>query len=564
YWNQRLIYRFRGGVGIGKRQGRVGVASLLNRDQALLEAGYALAYSTGNQTSNHYNLWLAEEVAMRVKHQFVARYGKPLRTLGMGGSGGAIQQLIIGQNNPDLLDGALALYAYPDMITQTIYAFDCELLEYYFDVTAGQEESWRQWKNRMAIQGLNAEDGYENSYTPYYNLARLVKGIWPPVAGGMSECVNAWRGLAPLVNNPHFTHLAKYYDPDVLRHSHWTHWDDLRHIYGVRESGYARQTWDNVGVQYGLLALRDGVISPDAFLHLNRHVGGWKPPEAFQQERYWKIVSGTSLFEFSPWSEHNMWQSKSNRTAPRTWGDREAIEAAFRSGHVFMGKIDLPVIDLRHYLEKRLDMHHLSASFSIRQRIQAFSGSADQHVMWVAEDPYKPIVEAMRSLDDWVAAREQYANRSVSAARPADLMDTCFDSLGHVVASGDDVWDGAWNGRAAGACMQAYPAYRTSRIVAGAGWEGDVFHCVRKSVDQALADGDYRPVDMTPYREALKMVFPDGVCDYRQMSNEKMAVLTELHQQDVHPTVGPVLKPFMANHASHPATRDSVAASRVE
>ena len=46
------------------------------------------------------------------------------------------------------------------------------------------------------------------------------------------------------------------------RRSSWTHWDDLRNIYGVLPNGDARIPWDNVGVQYGLQALRDGKITP--------------------------------------------------------------------------------------------------------------------------------------------------------------------------------------------------------------------------------------------------------------------------------------------------------------
>lgn len=530
YWNGRLVYQFRGGVGIGKRQGKLNPRSVLSRRKAILSAGYAVAYSTGNQTSNHYNLWLAEETALRVKRQFTARYGEPSRTLGIGGSGGAIQQLVIAQNNTGLLDGALALYGYPDMITQTIYAFDCELLEYYFDVTAQDNRRWQDWPNRSLVQGLNSVDDFSNKFTPYYTLARMVWGVWPPAAEGMSECINGWRGLTQLTNNPHFTHLAKYYNPDVLANTHWTHWDDLRHIYGVRDSGFARQTWDNVGVQYGLLALQQGQLSPEEFLHLNHHVGGWKPPEAFRQERYWKIVMGATLFEFSPWSHHNMWLTGSERPAPRTHGDKKAIEAVFQSGHVFMGKADIPILDMRHYLEAELDMHHLSASFSIRRRMQDFYGHADHHVMWVMEKPHEPVLEAMQALDKWVQARQSRADNDLWASKPADLRDTCFDGEGNVVAQGDTVWDGEWNDKPAGRCSQAYPFFRTSRIVAGSDWQGDVFKCQLKPVRQALAEGDYGERDMTPYLADLERVFPQGVCDYTKTSAAKKSVLEQLRQ----------------------------------
>ena len=55
--------------------------------------------------------------------------------------------------------------------------------------------------------------------------------------------------------------------------------------------------------------------------------------------------------------------------APRREGDRKAQYAAYRSGMVFRGKLDIPVIDWRHYLEPFLDMHNSHQSFASRQRL---------------------------------------------------------------------------------------------------------------------------------------------------------------------------------------------------
>jgi hypothetical protein len=41
----------------------------------------------------------------------------PYYTVGVGGSGGAIQQYVFGQNHPGLLDAAIPQYSYSDMIT---------------------------------------------------------------------------------------------------------------------------------------------------------------------------------------------------------------------------------------------------------------------------------------------------------------------------------------------------------------------------------------------------------------------------------------------------------------
>ena len=44
---------------------------------------------------------------MMIKQHFIKRYGLPEWTMGIGGSGGSIQQLLIGQNFPGRRDGLL-------------------------------------------------------------------------------------------------------------------------------------------------------------------------------------------------------------------------------------------------------------------------------------------------------------------------------------------------------------------------------------------------------------------------------------------------------------------------
>ncbi len=92
YWNRKLIYQLRGGVGIGRRQGRITPEYIPSRNLVELQKGYAIVHSTANQTSTSYDVELAEDTMARVKRQFTARYGEPIYTIGIGKSGGAIQQ----------------------------------------------------------------------------------------------------------------------------------------------------------------------------------------------------------------------------------------------------------------------------------------------------------------------------------------------------------------------------------------------------------------------------------------------------------------------------------------
>ena len=333
-----------------------------------LQMGYAVIYSTGTRTNTHYNLQLGGETAIMVKDRFVSAYAEPEYTVAVGGSGGAIQQYVYGQNHPGLIDAGVPQYSYPDMVTQTIHVGDCELLERWLDskVLADPLSMWRTWVNRTLIEGLNSSAVIPNPYAP-------VMPYMP--TPGSTECINGWRGLSPLALNPHFG-TAPGYNPAVHGPVEWTHWADLVNIYGTDETGFARSPWDNVGVQYGLAAVRSGAITPAQFLDLNANVGSWKRSADMVQEGCPYIAALCATEPPDVWSARNMQLSPDGGAtpAPRREGDQKAQYAAYRSGMVFRGKLDIPVIDWRHYLEPFLDMHNSHQSFAARQRLLNYDG----------------------------------------------------------------------------------------------------------------------------------------------------------------------------------------------
>lgn len=516
YWNRKLIYQFRGGVGIGRRQGRITPQYIPSRRQQQLQQGYAVAYSTANQTSNHYDIELAEDTVARVKQQFSARYGEPDHTIGIGGSGGAIQQYLIGQNRPGLLDGGIALQSYPDMITQTTKVMDCELLEYYFDVVDADNEKWHTWSQRSWIEGFNASDSAVNDFERIRALQAVRQIRWPTWSRGHTECTRSWRNLTPQIANPRYTYFASLFAPDVLEQVPWTYWDNLKRVYGTDENGLARRTYDNVGVQYGLEALKQKKINVEEFLKLNDSIGGWKPAADMAPERYWLFGGGhSSLADLSVWSHHNM-DTKESTSVParRSEGDIDAIAAAYRSGQVFLGALSMPIIDFRHYLEPELDMHHSMQSFSVRLRMLRQQGHASNQLIWFSRPPHAPLADAIEVMDQWLANMRQDSSLSVVDAKPAHASDRCYRDNGELIASGESVWDGVWNGKDNATCMDEYPIFSNPRIVAGDDYAGDIFVCHRQSVDDAIARGVYAPIDVTAYRDDLRRVFPNGVCDY--------------------------------------------------
>ena len=522
-WNKRLIYYFQGGVAVGRYQGDPSRSRMLY--EYGLSRGYAVAYSTGTRTSTHYNLQLGGETAIMVKDRFVTAYANPDYTVGVGGSGGGIQQYVYAQNHRGLIDAGIPQRSYPDMVTQTIHIGDCELIERWVDlrVLAG-DPKWADWTSRIELEGMNAINGFPNPFLALYP---------PGFPAGSSECIRGWRGLSPLALNPLFG-TAPGISPEDQASTEWTHFGDAVNLYGVAADGFAASTWDNVGVQYGLTALRSGFLTVDEFLDLNANVGSWKnEPEMIQEGCPFLDCPDPSELAglppipdiypnlIDPWSWRNMALSPDGGAtpAPRKTADPGAIEAAFEKGHVNRGDIQIPIIDVRDYLEGVLDMHNSHQSFAARQRLLNFDGDASNQVIWFSEpDSSVDITEiAFEVIDEWMRNIEARPRRGIEKNKPSAAMDTCFANDGSIIYTGEDAWAGILDDKPEGPCTTVMPPFRTSRIVAGAPITGDIFKCQMMSVAEAFEAGVYGYVAFDDVQRAqLERIFPTGVCDYRR------------------------------------------------
>jgi hypothetical protein len=496
-----------------------------------LGAGYAVAYSTGTKTGTHYNLELGGETAIMVKDRFVSAYAAPDYTVGVGGSGGAIQQYVYAQNHPGLIDAAIPQYSYPDMITQTIHVGDCELLERWMDVSVlTGDPTFADWEHRTWLEGMAAWNSASNPFAA---------AMPPGFPAGSSECINGWRGLSPLALNPHFG-TAPGITPAEQASVEWSHHADLINIYGYADDGYAARTWDNVGVQYGLQALVDGNISPAQFLDLNANLGSWKNEPDMVQEGCpflsFLCPDPADLVGLDPipdiwpnlidvWSWRNMALSSDGglTPAPRVEADPGAIAAAYDSGMVNVGAIEIPVIDWRHYLEPWLDMHNSHQSFASRQRLLNHDGDASNQVIWFTmgaeddDDRFDQTPMAFEVIDRWMRNIEQYPWLGVTGNKPPQAVDSCFDVDGNLIHAGNDAWAGILDEGPDGPCTQQFPVFSTSRIVAGAPITGDVFKCHLQPVEEAVTAGMYGSwVPSTDEQATLEAIFPSGVCDYSQ------------------------------------------------
>jgi hypothetical protein len=544
-YKDKAVFYFKGGIGLGYTQASKSAYEIIKDPHKLISEvdpitlGYAVLFTTANATSTQYNLKLALKTAQMVKKQFSAEFGAPRYMIGAGGSGGAIQQYIFGQLALKFLDGIVAVASYPDFITQTIYVSDCSLLEYYFDNLAYDAPT--PWSKRQLIEGLAANDNMPTSKLGLDN-PKTIKIRHDKL--GSDTCINGWEEAGPIVMNPHYGAVAGIDIIKITRPTDWSSWgsESIQWQFGTYPTidDMTPNTVDNIGVQYGLEALKAGQINKATFFDINKKIGGWKPVEELQPE---------DNFPFSgPGQSYDGWSSKNataadaysqGKVAPRKEGSIHAIQAAEKSGTVFRGDLELPILDIKQDQEASGDMHSLVHSFVTRARLQQYKKSLNQ-VIWIArldqeefwsaieamafsqlqklKSPInqKPANVALKIMENWVENIKLHPKKTVSDNKPFYLKDSCYyhDKFGPHVLAGDDIWNGIIDPtQKKGECAKHFIIHPTSRMVAGGDFLGNVFKCKLIPVDQFVREKGYGEVTMKDDDiNQLKHIFPEGVC----------------------------------------------------
>ncbi|HEX2542657.1 MAG TPA: DUF6351 family protein [Caldimonas sp.] len=472
-WNGRLLYSFGGGVRAGYHQGRsVGglSAATSHLEHALygdypLARGYAIAAGSQNVFGTNASDLISAETMLMVKERFTEQFGVPRYTIGIGESGGSMQQHTIANNYPGSLDGLLPGRSYPDVMTFLQPLFDCELLTNTLDAPGS---TWTQ-AQKTAASGLASFTYCRSNGTRYPNL-RPTNCDPVPLPG------------PPLVYNAQT-------NPTGAR---CTFQDNLVNVYGKDPAtGFARRPFDNVGVQYGLDAFNAGTITFAQFADLNARIGGFD-------------IDG-------------------NIIPGRMVGNTQALEISYQTGRLNDGTslAGVPIIDIRSYLDADLadgtsDVHNAYHSRTMRQRLVAANGNAANHVILTtatlgtlaldqstANGPLRTVHrEALDRMDQWLAAiRADTSSRSkaekVARLKPADLVDACYPAATQKVTD-------------AATCAAMFPYSEDPRMAAGGPVTSDVFKCTLKPVSAA----DYTAQLSTAQLDTLRTIFPDGVCDW--------------------------------------------------
>ena len=436
---------------------------------------------------------------MMMKEHIADTYGEITYTLGNGCSGGSIQQNTAASIYPGLLDGIQPSCDYPDSITTGLEVGDCVLLVNFYagpewaalmsGLTQAQINAKKTAINghldHLGCQSWNNAFGHNNkpgNYVPVL-VVNQTTGALAPVGAPRNNCLLPAALVYDPVTNPNGTRCG---DADLAT----AVWGTTNGI--VPGSLRARQTGDNVGIQYGLNALLAGAITPEEFVTLNEKIGGF--------------------------------DADSNRTATRTTADSAALSIAYRAGIVASGANlgKLPIIDSRGYDEQGI--HYIWRSFAERARIDAANGgNHGNQVMWrygtgllpaTASQVAAVTLNSLLVMDTWlsnltVSAPKETINSArtqaaVIQAKPATAFDLCY-------LTGDVTFSTPVTDMAACDADPRLARHSSPRQVAGGPLAENILKCQLKPLNPA----DYAPVVFSSTQLArLQATFPDGVCDW--------------------------------------------------
>ena len=397
---------------------------------------------------------------MMVKERIVESYGPIRYTIGTGCSGGSIQQNVIADQYPGLLDGIQPYCSYPDTWTT---GSRCTTAACCSTTSTRARCSRRAAAQRGAVTGQESE-------TPCRSW-RDVYGFAPTVGDPRIGC----EGLVLGPQVPTYTPPAYVYDPvNNPRGARCTKQDYEVAILGKRPDGKAKNAYDNVGVQYGLQALQSGTLTAEQFVDVNEKVGGQGIDYA--------------------------------NTPARTAADPGALATLYRSGRIndARGLRTVPIIDLRG--ADNYEIHTDYNSYVLRERLKRSNGTDANYAMFTAMTPLvvPPAVteKAFLLMDRWLAGIEAdhsalSLQQKVLQHKPTEAVDTCF------------VGDRAVTDPTA--CRHALPYFSNPRIAAGEPFTNDVVKCrLKPLVRTDYADGTFTDAQW----DRLRAVFPGGVCNY--------------------------------------------------
>ncbi len=437
-------------------------------DTKALGAGFVVASHALDNAGHNCNILTQAESLLMTKERVIEQYGTLRYTIGSGCSGGSLVQQQVANAYPGIYQGISPQCSFTDAWSSAQQYVDYLMLLHYFQ-NPGSWTPGTVWDPVAMSQVM----GHPNIANPV-----TFTNVIPNSSDPSRSCPGVPSG--------------QVYDPQTNpRGVKCTLQDYMVNLFGKRKDGFANRALGNVGIQYGLSGLRQGLVSPAQFVDLNSRVGGI--------------------------------DIKGDPSPERIKGDLPGLQRAYTAGAVdSANNLDkVAIIDLRG--PDPGAFHDVYRTYALRARLLRNFGTAANQVLWRGQVPLigDPAFadEAIFALDTWLdrVDRDHRAiplARKILQDRPSSVGDRCTDGAGVSLPSE--------------ACDQTVAAYASPRIAAGGPLTDDVLACQLKP----LRRDDYD----VPFTDAqwaeLKKAFPTGVCDYAKPGIGQRGALGWLTFQD--------------------------------
>ena len=464
-YNGRLVITH--GVSCDTTYGTGSAPSVL--DAKVLGGGFIVMSNALDNAGHNCNILTQAESLLMTKEHVIDNYGEIRWTIGSGCSGGSLVQQQVANAYPGLYQGITPQCSFTDAWSSAMEYVDYDmLLRYWKDPSRWDPgDAWTPAQMNAVIDHPNV--GNPLTFTTAIPNSGNPSRSCPSVPA--SQVYNA-------STNPHGVRCTLQ--------------DYMVNLFGRRPSdGFANRPFDNVGIQYGLKGLADGLLTPAQFVDLNSNLGGLNIDDNVQ--------------------------------AQRSTADLIALTRAYRSGAVDEANNlnQVAIIDLRG--PDPGAFHDVYRTYALRDRLLRNFGTAANQVLWRGQ---VPLLGDTNFADQSVFAEDTWLARVDNDHRAVPLPQKIIEDKPGTVT--DRCTDGAGTDLPSPSCDATVAAYGTPRFGAGEPRTDDVLKCQLKP----LRRDDY-PVVFTDLQWArLGKAFPTGVCNYGKPGVEQAATTPSLTYQD--------------------------------
>jgi hypothetical protein len=461
-----------------------------------LGLGFAVMSTALDNAGHNCNIETQAESLIIAKEHLVDHYGTLRFTIGTGCSGGSLVQQQVANAYPGIYQGILPQCSFQDAWSGSSQIADYHLTLRYFE----NPELWG-----TGVVWGPAEIGEVEGHPNPGNAVIFNAVYWEELANPIKTCpgVETAEAYNPETNPSGVRCTLADYMINTFGPRLESSWGAVEKTLG---HGFAGRPVGNLGEQYGLKALVEGLITPAQFVDLNTKVGG----------------VGID-------NEH---------IAGRITADKPALERADRSGGVneTNNLKGVSIIDLRG--PDPGAFHDAFRSWSVRARLEREEGHFPKnHVIWFGPAPLigSPTytTEGFLAENRWLNAVEADPSKTrtleekVAADRPENVHDICTPQEASEELVQEQEVPGVGK-----VCSSptVETKFATPRIVAGEALSADNMECQLKPLERS----SYGSITFTEEQwKALQATFPTGVCDFSKPGvDQQKTIPWQTYQND--------------------------------